>query len=138
MAKDIFHQALRKALEDDGWLITEDPYRIKVMDTNYEVDLGAEKVVAAERNGIKIAVEIKSFSGLSFAYEFHGALGQYLNYAAFMELQEPDRKLFLAVTQFVFDKYFQLPSIKFIVNKYNVKIIVFEPLSQEICKWLPK
>jgi hypothetical protein len=36
MAKDLFHEAVRVALEGDGWKITDDPYRIKVLDTNYD------------------------------------------------------------------------------------------------------
>jgi len=64
MAKDIHHQIVRAALEKDGWTITQDPYRI--VRTNrkpYEVDLGAEKFIAAERGTEQIAVEIKSFAG---------------------------------------------------------------------------
>ena len=138
MAKDIFHNAVRVALESDGWIITDDPYRIKALDTNYEVDLGAEKVMAAEREGSKIAVEIKTFAGLSFAYEFHGALGQYLNYAAFMEIQEPDRKLFLAVARLIYEQHFQHPSIQYIVDKFGLKIIIFDPIEKKIEQWLQK
>jgi hypothetical protein len=29
MAKDIFHDTVRKALEKDGWKITHDPYRLR-------------------------------------------------------------------------------------------------------------
>jgi XisH protein len=83
MAKDIFHKTVRTALEKDGWLITNDPYKLKVLETNYDIDLGAEKLLAAEKGNQKIAVEIKSFIKLSFAHEFHGALGQYLNYASY-------------------------------------------------------
>ncbi len=43
------------------------------------IDLGAEKLLAAEKNGHKIAVEIKSFLGSSALSEFHLALGQFLH-----------------------------------------------------------
>ena len=26
MAKDLYHNVVKKALEDDGWIITHDPY----------------------------------------------------------------------------------------------------------------
>ena len=29
MAKDIFHETVKKALEKDGWTITHDPYRLR-------------------------------------------------------------------------------------------------------------
>jgi len=44
------------------------------------VDLGAEKLIAAEKNGKKIAVEIKNFLATSNISEFHTAVGQFLNY----------------------------------------------------------
>ena len=60
MAKDIYHQAVRACLEKEGWTITHDPYTIKMLDTTASIDLGAERIIAAERNKTQIAVEIKS------------------------------------------------------------------------------
>lgn len=60
MAKDRFHDAVRSALEKEGWIITADPYQMSVGDVDFEIDLAAE-MLAAERAGEKIAVEIKSF-----------------------------------------------------------------------------
>ena len=64
-AKDVFHDAVRIGLEKEGWVITDDPLRIEVGDVEMYIDLGAEQVLAAEREGEKIAVEIKSFIGTS-------------------------------------------------------------------------
>jgi hypothetical protein len=61
MAKDLFHDAVRNALIKDGWQITDDPFFLKVGGVEFYIDLGAEKLIAAERNNEKIAVEIKSF-----------------------------------------------------------------------------
>jgi predicted RecB family endonuclease len=61
MAKDKFHNIVRHALEKDGWTITADPYEINVDDVDFEIDLAAEELLRAEREGRKIAVEIKSF-----------------------------------------------------------------------------
>lgn len=38
MAKDFYHKNVREALEKDGWLVTHDPYSIKVEDIGYEID----------------------------------------------------------------------------------------------------
>ena len=64
-AKDFFHNAVRLALEKDGWLITDDPLRFIVDSIEFSLDLGAERLIAAEKEGEKIAVEIKSFLGKS-------------------------------------------------------------------------
>ena len=60
-AQDIVHQAVRSALIKDGWQITHDPLTIKFEDVTLYADLGAEKVIAAQKGSGKIAVEIKSF-----------------------------------------------------------------------------
>ena len=63
--RDIFHNAVRHALEKDGWCITQYSLHIDLIDIEIYIDLGAEKLLAAERNNEKIAVEVKSFLGNS-------------------------------------------------------------------------
>ncbi|TAE34097.1 MAG: hypothetical protein EAZ91_02000 [Cytophagales bacterium] len=62
MARDKVHEAVKVALQKDGWLVTHDPYQLRALDVEYEIDLGAEEMVAAEKEGRKIAVEVKSDS----------------------------------------------------------------------------
>ena len=63
-AKDIFHNTVRSALEKDGWTITHDPLFLKVTSqVKIKIDLGAEKLLAAEKGIHKIVVEVKSFLG---------------------------------------------------------------------------
>ena len=64
-AKDIFHDAVKHALEKDGWIITHDSLFISFGGVNMYVDLGAEMIIAANRGNEKIAVEVKSFVGPS-------------------------------------------------------------------------
>lgn len=76
MAKDKYHFAARKALESDGWKITDDPYFIQVGKRRGYIDLGAEKsIIAAEKDLEKIAVEVKSFVSPSDLDSFEEALG---------------------------------------------------------------
>ena len=95
MGKDIFHDAVKAALEKEGWLITHDPYTINIPEfrPRQEIDLGAEKMIAAQKDIEKIAVEVKSFVQPSIVYDFHAALGQYLNYLLGLKRQEPERVL---------------------------------------------
>lgn len=60
-AKDVYHHVVITALEKDGWLITDDPFKLKCGTKDLYIDLGAEKLIAAEKDQQKIAVEIKSF-----------------------------------------------------------------------------
>jgi hypothetical protein len=138
MAKDIYHATVKNALATDGWTITHDPYPIKVLGRDYEVDLAAERFFAAQKGNLKIAVEVKSFLAPSLAYEFHGVLGQYLNYLTFMELQEPDRVLFLAVPLNTYNEFFLLPATQIIVTKFNINIVVFNNLNSTIVQWMQR
>lgn len=95
MAKNRFHQVVKTALTKDGWNVTRDPLQIKVGGVDMEIDLGAERLLAAERGEEKIAVEVKSFlANTSAISEFHTALGQYINYRAALRREEPDRVLY--------------------------------------------
>jgi hypothetical protein len=55
--RDFYHQAARTALEKDGWLITDDPLDLTTGEVALFADLGAERVIGAERGNEKIAVE---------------------------------------------------------------------------------
>lgn len=98
-ARDRFHVAVRSALVADGWSITHDPYRLVSGRRNLYVDLGAERLIAAERGVTRIAVEVKTFQGLSDIGDLEQAVGQHGIYRVLLEAQEPERELFLAVPE---------------------------------------
>jgi XisH protein len=76
-------------------------------DVDFEIDWVAEQLLAAELEDRKIAVEVKSFISPSNVSEFHTALGQFLNYRDALEKVEPDRQLFLAVREPIYQSFFQ-------------------------------
>lgn len=136
MAKDIIHDAVKDALVKDGWTITADPYVIVYGDDKLYVDLAAEHPIAAERNGRKIAVEIKSFVGRSPLHDLEIALGQYMLYLGLLELTEPDRKLYLAVSHIVYDHLFQQPTFQVILQRYQISLLVVDVATQEVERWM--
>jgi len=52
-AKDIIHEPVRKALENDGWTITADPLTLKYEDKYVLTDLGAERVLIGAERGLE-------------------------------------------------------------------------------------
>lgn len=48
-AVDTYHQAVIAALQKDGWTITHDPMTLTFEGEDLFVDLGAERLLAAER-----------------------------------------------------------------------------------------
>lgn len=136
MAKDIFHNDVRAALEKEGWKITHDPLTIPGIGlSDYYIDLGAEKLIGAEKEGVKIAVEIKSFIGHSFSKDFHDAMGQYLNYELALDNEEPDRELYLAVPAETYYAQFETKHVASFVKKYDVHFFIFDPELQKIELW---
>jgi hypothetical protein len=105
-AKDFYHDAVRNALIKDGWTITDDPLKFRVGGRSVYVDLGAKKLFAAEKQGRKIAVEIKSFLDPSPVSELEKTLGQYELYSLIMEDDDPERVLYLALTDTIFTGFF--------------------------------
>ena len=91
---DLYHETVKRALEKDGWRITDDPYKIEYKDLRVFADLGAEKIIAAERAEKKIAVEIKVFGSLSMVNDLEKALGQYNLYRSLLVLTRIERELF--------------------------------------------
>jgi hypothetical protein len=136
MAKDRFHYVVRAALEKEGWQITADPYEISVDDIDFEIDLAAEQLLAAVRDDQKIAVEVKSFISPSNVSDFHTALGQFLNYRDALETIDPNRQLFLAVRSPVYDSFFQRRFIIAAIQRYRLKLVVYDVDQEAIVKWL--
>ncbi len=135
-AKDIYHNEVKNALLKDGWTITADPYFIKYEDAELYADLAAEKPIAAQRQGQKIVVEIKSFVGRSLMYDFHGALGQYMVYRNLIQLTDPEYKLYLAIDDVVYKNFFQRKSIQLITNENKLLLMVVEMEKEEILQWI--
>lgn len=136
MVKDRFHKVVRVALEKEGWQITADPYEIKVDDVDFEIDLAADKLLAANLGDHKIAVEVKSFLSPSSVSEFHTALGQFLNYRDALNIVEPARHLYLAVRSAVYESFFQRRFIAAAVERYQLSLIVYNVEQEAIAKWL--
>ncbi|MGM3307785.1 XisH family protein [Anabaena sp. WFMT] len=136
-AKDVFHEVVKKALQKDGWQITHDPLSISVGGVNLSIDLAAEKLIAAEKEGEKIAVEIKSFLERSSAIsEFHTALGQFINYRGALRRRQPDRVLYLAVPLTTYKTFFNLDFPRDMIEENQVKMIIYDVEHEVIAEWI--
>ncbi len=133
---DIFHSAVRNALEKDGWHITHDPLHIDLADIEIYIDFGAEQLLAAQRENEKIAVEVKSFLGSSTVSEFNLALGQFINYRFVLSEVEAQRQLYLAVPTETYEIFFRRQLIKKISQEQQLKFIVYEPVSEVVQQWI--
>lgn len=135
-AKDVIHQPVKNALMKDGWHITDDPFTLEYEGTRVYVDLGAERFLAAEREGKKIAVEIKSFLGPSIVQDIGEALGKYILYLSFLKKTDPSRRLFLAISHITYANLQENKAIQMLLEENHVAIIVVNINLQEIVAWI--
>ncbi len=127
---------MKRALIKDGWTITDDPFVIEYKKTKLYADLAAERPIAAERGGQRIVVEVKSFIGTSKLQDLKEALGQYDIYLYLLEATEPDRKLFVAVSEKAYKEFFSQETIQLIINRHGLPLIVVSLEKEEIVKWI--
>lgn len=136
--RDLYHFVVRNALETDGWLITDDPFSLKVGKKRLAADLGAERAIAAQRGLEKIVVEIKSFTGVSDVDDLEKALGQYTLYQRILEAQKIDRRLYLALPQFAYLNLFTIEIGQILIDSQALKLLVFDPDAEVILQWIPR
>lgn len=135
-AKDKFHEAVKNALQKEQWLITHDPLHLDFADVEMYIDLGAEKLIAAQRDQEKIAVEIKSFLRVSAISEFHIAVGQFINYRLALSQTNPEHILYLAVPSDTYNSFFLLRFPQLVIQQYQLKLIVYQIRQERIVQWI--
>jgi hypothetical protein len=134
--RDTLHDSVRRTLEKDGWIITDDPLILVLEQTLLKADLGAEKFFTAEKEDRRIAIEIKDFDTPSVISELEKTMGQLQLYQWALERQEPERQLFLAVSEAIYLKHFQKPIFKLAVNRNKINLLVYEPEKEVIIQWI--
>lgn len=138
-ARDIYHDTVKNALLKDGWTITHDPYRLKLArGKNLFIDLGAERLIAAERGIEKIAVEVKSFRSESEMRDLEDALGQFVLYEHLLTRYDPDRTLYLAVPDEVRQSVFEEEAGTVLIEDEIIRLFTFNPIQEIIVKWIPQ
>ncbi|MEE4356327.1 MAG: XisH family protein [Desulfococcaceae bacterium] len=134
--KDLYHDLVKKALISENWNITDDPLFLSFGGKNTYVDLGAEKIIGAEKNNQRIAVEIKSFLGPSQLHDLELAIGQYNLYRDMLSEIDPERLLFLAVPNRIFKSLLNEPLGELIRKRQNLLLIIFDEHKERILQWL--
>ncbi len=127
---------MKRALIKDGWKITAENLHLPWGGRDTFVDIAAEKIFIAEKEGRKIAVEVKSFVGKSDISEFEKAVGQFIVYRFAMRKREPERQLFLAVELGIYENFFVNPEVLELIETEDLKVMVFDKLKEVIVRWI--
>ena len=137
--RDTLHDAVRQAISKDGWRITEDPYVISYGERFLFVDIGAVETgfVGAEREGNRIVIEIKPFRGRSPVADLEQAVGQYVIYRLLLGRVDPERDIYLAVTDIIFDEIFSEPIGELVINELPLWLVVIDAERMKGKQWIP-
>src|SRR6185295_5793760 len=100
------------------------------------VDLAAQRLLAAERAGSRIAVEIKSFVGRSDVLDLEQALGQFVLYAEVLAETDPIGFCISRLKKLPTKRYLKKPIGELLLLKKRLRVIVFDSDTEEIRRWI--
>jgi hypothetical protein len=135
--RDTYHEIVVRALEADGWAITADPLWLAYGNRDFYVDLAADyTALAAEKSGHKIAVEIKRLGGPSPLRELEQAVGQFVLYRAVLAQLEPERRLYLAIPESIYDELFTSRFGELVLRDVALSLFTFDVSTERIVRWI--
>ncbi len=135
--KDKYHEVVRVALEKDGWTITDDPLTVQVGVQDIYIDLAAEKdIIGAEKNGDRIAIEIKSMLRRSQFFDYYASLGQFLVYRLAIERTNLQRVLFLAIPASAYSDFLKNDIFQEAWKAYQVNLLIFDSDLKIVAQWI--
>jgi hypothetical protein len=70
-------------------------------------------------------------------FAFHVAVGQFVNYKVMLEKLEPDRRLYLAVPDVMYETLFRSEFAQAVIAKQEISLIIYNPEEEIIEQWLP-
>ncbi len=94
-------------------------------------------MLAAEKGPRRIAVEIKSFSGPSELADLHVAVGQFVVYREVLADIDPQRELYLAVSEEVRAEVFEAGVARMILLRQIRRLVSYDPARKAIVRWIP-
>lgn len=94
------------------------------------------KLLIAQKENQKIAVEIKSFVGLSLITDFYHALGQYQLYLLALRSQFPDWKLYLAMPNETYQILKSDDLLAEFLDELQLHYLIFDTQTQSIEQWI--
>jgi len=112
-------------------------FACKSVSRSLAVDLGAERLISAEKGQKQVVVEIKSFLGRSDVRDLEDAIGQYVVYGRVLRLLGIERELYLAVPTKTAATIFSDDLGRMFLDDAFVRLIVFDAQREVITQWIP-
>ncbi|MFN8492336.1 MAG: element excision factor XisH family protein [Caldilineaceae bacterium] len=116
------------------WGISPNPPQARLQ--KFWMHPSSERPLVAEKGQRKIVVEIKVFTTPSPMTDLEKAVGQYGIYRTFLKRLQLERELYLAIARDVYQDFFSKPAVQDIVADHQIWLLVFDPETEEIVKWI--
>ncbi|TRU81184.1 MAG: hypothetical protein EWV76_21695 [Microcystis novacekii Mn_MB_F_20050700_S1] len=91
---------------------------------------------AAEKEDRKIAIEIKDFDTPSVISESEKTIGKLQLYQWALDSQEPERQLFLGISQAVYLKHFKKFIFQLVIKRNKINLIIYDQQKEIIVEWM--
>lgn len=135
-ARDLYHNQVKNALIQDGWVILTEDYTLEYDGDRVYVDIAAEQTVSAAKGGRMILVEVKSFLGQSFIRDLELAVGQYILYRDVLTETQQYVDLYLGISSDAYWTGFQKSLSQLLVQRNRVKLLVVDIHQEVIEEWI--
>ncbi len=93
--------------------------------------------IGATKENQRIAIEIKDFRGQSVIADLEQAIGQYTLYQLLLSRIEPERELYLAITDTIYSNIFNEPIGELVITEMPLKLIIINLKTVEVIQWIP-
>jgi hypothetical protein len=130
-AKDRYHDAVRRALQKDGWQIVAEQLVFIGKERNIVIDLRAVK-----EGEQAVLIEVKSFLG-SALEALANALGKLLIYRYILAEIGEETPLWIAIPDHAYNDIGQQDIWLAMQQQTAMNVLVFSAEREEIMRWMP-
>lgn len=133
-AKDRYHDTVVRALVKAGWSIVDEQVKVEIARRRLWIDIHAQQSDLQ----LAILVEVKGFENSpSPIEELAKAVGQYLIYQTALSAVDIKFPLYLAVPQSAYQGILSEAIGQSIVKQIDMRLLIFDPIQEEIIQWIP-
>ncbi len=134
-ALDACHPQIVRALEKDGWRVSEKPVKIDTANRTVYIDIEAFRSTNGSRQHILLG-EIKCFPDKdSTTRDLYIAFGQYLIYRAVLDEREFNVPLYLVVPEEIYNAVFD-STVHRAIGDNRIRLLVVNIETEVIVQWM--
>lgn len=134
--QDRYHAIVLRCLQKGGWVIVKEQEFISI-GTDDETNRRLYIDIKARRDDAQLVlIEVKGLER-SPVHELMELLGQYLIYQLALDYLSITIPLYIAIPQDAYQDILQHVLGQEMMARYNVPLLIFDPISEEIIQWMP-